>query len=239
MKAGSPVYLDMEAYDITNKACNDAVLTYVRAFAQDTARQDVPRRLLRLHAAPAPRRSPPRPTETDLPGNLWYALWDKKNTTTADWPFGPTQYTEPQPRPPVHGQQQGDPRRLHDHRGPRRLGRPGGDRGLSAGGIAGRTTALRAGCRRGGARSPGESLVEWVGREPGHCLPSITARLCAPPHNLLGRPPCTAAVAPRSSSPPRSSPRPPSSPPAETMRIPARRPSSAASGSRSRSWRTG
>ena len=32
MKAGSPVYLDMEAYDITNKACNDAVLTYVRAF---------------------------------------------------------------------------------------------------------------------------------------------------------------------------------------------------------------
>jgi len=32
MKAGSPVYLDMESYDLTDKACNDAVLTYVRAF---------------------------------------------------------------------------------------------------------------------------------------------------------------------------------------------------------------
>ena len=30
---------------------------------------------------------------TDLPGNLWYALWDKKNTTTSDWPWGKTQYT--------------------------------------------------------------------------------------------------------------------------------------------------
>ncbi len=31
--------------------------------------------------------------KTDLPGNLWYALWDKQNTTTADWPWGSTQYT--------------------------------------------------------------------------------------------------------------------------------------------------
>ncbi len=77
-----------------------------------------------------------------------------------------------------------------------------------------------------------ESLVEWRGREPVHCLTSITARLCAPMHNLLGRLPCTAAVAPRSSSPPRSSPRPRSSPPAATTRIPVPRPSSAATGSR-------
>jgi hypothetical protein len=32
--------------------------------------------------------------KTDLPGNLWYALWDKQNTTTADWPFGATQYRD-------------------------------------------------------------------------------------------------------------------------------------------------
>lgn len=32
MRSVSPIYLDMEPYDITNKACNDAVLTYVRAF---------------------------------------------------------------------------------------------------------------------------------------------------------------------------------------------------------------
>ena len=34
MKTGSAIYLDMEAYDTTNTACNDAVLTYVRAFSK-------------------------------------------------------------------------------------------------------------------------------------------------------------------------------------------------------------
>ena len=34
MKAGSAIYLDMEPYDITNTACNDAVLTYVRSFTK-------------------------------------------------------------------------------------------------------------------------------------------------------------------------------------------------------------
>ncbi|GAA2644261.1 hypothetical protein [Streptomyces vastus] len=46
------------------------------------------------------RRSPPRPdrpdsakaisiakNRTDLPGTLWYVLWDKKYTTTAEPPF--------------------------------------------------------------------------------------------------------------------------------------------------------
>lgn len=88
--------------------------------------------------------------------------------------------------------------------------------------------------------TPGESLGRMGGREPVPCLPSITARLCALPHKLSpGGPPCTAAVAPRSSSPPRSPPRRPSSPPAETRRIPVPRPSSATTGSRSPSWRTG
>jgi hypothetical protein len=32
--------------------------------------------------------------KTDLPGNLWYALWDKVNTTTTDWPWGATQFTD-------------------------------------------------------------------------------------------------------------------------------------------------
>lgn len=34
MKPGSPIYLNMESYDITNKECNDATLTYVRSFAK-------------------------------------------------------------------------------------------------------------------------------------------------------------------------------------------------------------
>lgn len=92
MKAGSPVYLDMEPYDITDKACNDAVLTYVRAF--DKALKAKTYRTgfygFRSSSAKAIAQATDR---TDLPGNLWYALWDKQNTTTADWPFGATQWT--------------------------------------------------------------------------------------------------------------------------------------------------
>lgn len=92
MKAGSPVYLDMESYDITNKACNDAVLTYVRAF--DKALHAKTYRTgfygFRSSSAKAIAQATDR---TDLPGNMWYALWDQQNTTTADWPFGATQWT--------------------------------------------------------------------------------------------------------------------------------------------------
>ncbi|PBC63244.1 peptidoglycan-binding protein [Streptomyces sp. Tue6028] len=92
MKAGSPVYLDMEAYDTTNKACNDAVLTYVRAF--DKALHAKTYRTgfygFRSSSAKAVAEAGDR---TDLPGNLWYALWDKQNTTTADWPFAADRWT--------------------------------------------------------------------------------------------------------------------------------------------------
>ncbi len=30
---------------------------------------------------------------TDLPGNLWYALWNGRETTTKDWPWDPRLYT--------------------------------------------------------------------------------------------------------------------------------------------------
>ncbi|MFE7277785.1 glycoside hydrolase domain-containing protein [Streptomyces sp. NPDC057623] len=92
MKAGSPVYLDMEPYDITNKACNDAVLTYVRAF--DKALRAKTYRSGYYGFTSSSAKAIANATDrTDLPGNLWYALWDKQNTTTADWPFGRTQFT--------------------------------------------------------------------------------------------------------------------------------------------------
>jgi hypothetical protein len=93
MKAGSPVYLDMEAYDITNKACNDAVLTYVRAF--DKALRAKTYRSGYYGFTSSSAKAIANATDrTDLPGNMWYALWDKKNTTTADWPFKATQWTD-------------------------------------------------------------------------------------------------------------------------------------------------
>jgi hypothetical protein len=93
MKPGSPIFLDMEAYDITNKACNDAVLTYVRAFDK-TLRAKTYRAGFYGFSSSSAKAIANATDRTDLPGNLWYALWDKQNTTTADWPFGATQYTD-------------------------------------------------------------------------------------------------------------------------------------------------
>lgn len=92
MKAGSPIYLDMEAYDVTNKACNNAVLTYVRSFTK-TLRGKTYRGGMYGFTSSSAKAIATATDKTDLPGNLWYALWDKKNTTTADWPWGATQFT--------------------------------------------------------------------------------------------------------------------------------------------------
>jgi hypothetical protein len=92
MKAGSAIYLDMEPYDITNKACNDAVLTYVRSFTK-TLRAKTYRAGFYGFTSSSAKAIATATNKTDLPGNLWYALWDKQNTTTADWPWGATQYT--------------------------------------------------------------------------------------------------------------------------------------------------
>ncbi|MFE3514127.1 glycoside hydrolase domain-containing protein [Streptomyces sp. NPDC059166] len=92
MKAGSPIYLNMESYDITDKACNDATLTYVRSFTK-TLRNATYRGGFYGFSSSSAAAIATATNKTDLPGNLWYALWDKKNTTTTDWPWKPTQYT--------------------------------------------------------------------------------------------------------------------------------------------------
>lgn len=92
MKAGSAIYLDMEPYDITDKACNDAVLTYVRAFDKGL-RVKTYRAGFYGFTSSSAKAIATAANKTDLPGNLWYALWDKKDTTTTDWPWGSTQYT--------------------------------------------------------------------------------------------------------------------------------------------------
>lgn len=93
MKAGSPVYLDMEGYDVTDTACNDAVLTYVRAFDKGLHAKTYRTGYYGFTSSSA-KAVATAEDRTDLPGNLWYALWDKQNTTTADWPWGSTQFTD-------------------------------------------------------------------------------------------------------------------------------------------------
>jgi len=92
MKAGSPIYLDMESYDITNTSCNNAVLTYVRAFDKELHVKTYRAGYYGFTSSSAKAIATAK-DKTDLPGNLWYALWDKQNTTTADWPWGSTQFT--------------------------------------------------------------------------------------------------------------------------------------------------
>ncbi|MEW2494045.1 glycoside hydrolase domain-containing protein [Streptomyces nodosus] len=93
MKAGSAIYLDMEPYDTADKACNDAVLTYVRAFTKGL-RDKTYRAGYYGFTSSSAKAVATATDKTDLPGNLWYALWDGKNTTTSDWPWGKTQYTD-------------------------------------------------------------------------------------------------------------------------------------------------
>ncbi|MGW1764534.1 glycoside hydrolase domain-containing protein [Streptomyces sp. NPDC002073] len=89
---GSPVYLNMEAYDISDKACNDATLTYVRAFSR-TLRAKTYRAGLYGFSSSSAKAIATAKDRTDLPGNLWYALWNGRETTTGDWPWDPKLYT--------------------------------------------------------------------------------------------------------------------------------------------------
>jgi hypothetical protein len=93
MKAGSAIYLDMESYDITNASCNNAVLTYVRAFTKGLRAKTYRAGFYGFSSSSA-KAIATATDKTDLPGNLWYARWDGQNTTTADWPWGSTQYTD-------------------------------------------------------------------------------------------------------------------------------------------------
>jgi hypothetical protein len=93
MKAGSPIYLNMESYDIADKACNEATLTYVRSFSK-TLRAKTYRAGLYGFSSSSAAAIATAKDRTNLPGNLWYAQWNGQQTTTRDWPWDPTLYTD-------------------------------------------------------------------------------------------------------------------------------------------------
>ncbi|WP_372343827.1 glycoside hydrolase domain-containing protein [Streptomyces sp. KL116D] len=92
MKAGSALYLDVEAYDVTNSSCNTAVLTYVRAW-QKAVHAKYYRTGMYGFSSSGAKAVATTTDRSNLPGNLWYAKWDKVNTTTTDWPFATTLWT--------------------------------------------------------------------------------------------------------------------------------------------------
>lgn len=92
MKAGSALYLDMEAYDTTNSSCNTAVLTYIRNW-QKAVHGKYYRTGMYGFSSSSAKAVATTTDRTNLPGNLWYAKWDKVNTATTDWPFASTLWT--------------------------------------------------------------------------------------------------------------------------------------------------
>lgn len=89
MKAGSALYLDMEPYDITNSACNNAVLTYVRAWNRAVHAKGYWAGYYGFKSTSAAAVATAK-DRTDLPDIMWYALWDRQKTTTRDWPWSPS-----------------------------------------------------------------------------------------------------------------------------------------------------
>lgn len=92
MKAGSPVYLDMESYDVTNTSCNNAVLAYVRAWDKAVHAKGYWAGFYGFRSSSA-KAVATATNRTDLPDVLWYALWDEHKTTTTDWPFSAALWT--------------------------------------------------------------------------------------------------------------------------------------------------
>ncbi|MGW1893182.1 glycoside hydrolase domain-containing protein [Streptomyces sp. NPDC002004] len=92
MKAGSALYLDMEPYDLTDTNCDNATLTYVRGW-QKAVHAKYYRTGFYGFSSSSAKAVAEATDRTNLPGNLWYAKWDKVNTTTSDWPWNPSLYT--------------------------------------------------------------------------------------------------------------------------------------------------
>lgn len=92
MTAGSALYLDMEPYDLTNASCDTAVLTYVRAWTRAVHAKKYWSGYYGFTSSSAAAVATAK-SRTDLPDALWYALWDKKKTTTTDWRWSTSLYT--------------------------------------------------------------------------------------------------------------------------------------------------
>ncbi|MGW6685800.1 glycoside hydrolase domain-containing protein [Streptomyces sp. NPDC054961] len=88
MRAGSTLYLDMEAYSTADTACADAVLTYVKAFDRTVkAKSYRPGFYGFASSSAAGIAKAAERGEADLPEALWYAKYDGAADTTGSWPY--------------------------------------------------------------------------------------------------------------------------------------------------------
>ncbi|MFE2307669.1 glycoside hydrolase domain-containing protein [Streptomyces sp. NPDC059411] len=94
MRAGSTLYLDMEAYNTADTACADAVLTYTKAFDRAVKAKTYRPGFYGFASSSAAgiARAAER-GEADLPEALWYAKYDGAADTTGSWPYSAGLFT--------------------------------------------------------------------------------------------------------------------------------------------------
>ena len=88
MRAGSAVYLDMEEYDISNKACVASVLTYVQAWDRAAHAKGYWAGFYGFSQSSAAAVAAAKSKGTaDLPDAFWYARYDNNANTTTGFPY--------------------------------------------------------------------------------------------------------------------------------------------------------
>jgi hypothetical protein len=85
LRAGSPIYLDMEAYNTLRPACMRATLSFVRAFNREARRQSYLTGFYSSAASGIAHVARARRAGTkDMPDVIWYARWRVAPTLTRE-----------------------------------------------------------------------------------------------------------------------------------------------------------
>ena len=88
MRTGSTVYLDMEAFDISDPSCVAAVLTYVQAWDRAAHSHGYWAGFYGFSTTSAAVVATAKETgKADLPDALWYARYDGNPNTTTGFPY--------------------------------------------------------------------------------------------------------------------------------------------------------
>ena len=93
MRAGSAVYLDMEAYDTGDTACVNAVLTYIQAWDRALHARGYWAGFYGFTSSSAAAVAHAAATTPDMPDALWYAKYDGNDSTTTGFPFSGSLWT--------------------------------------------------------------------------------------------------------------------------------------------------
>ncbi|WP_407640327.1 glycoside hydrolase domain-containing protein [Actinacidiphila rubida] len=93
MRAGSAVYLDMEAFDSGNTSCVSAVLTYIQAWDGALHARGYWAGFYGFTSSSAAVVAQAKSTTTGMPDALWYAKYDGTASTTTGFPFSSGLFT--------------------------------------------------------------------------------------------------------------------------------------------------